>query len=140
MSCDLYRCPRIVCIYQLLIDPGPVRLTDEFIVAEEPILISVIKRRNWPFSYFCITDIFIDCLFPLECCILFIHVVSIKRAPIEATTSYLLAGPFHLALNIDFMDIREHFTGLRGNTTNSCGINDINVSKCMFSFDFVFYI
>lgn len=94
---------------------GFVRLTNEFIVAEQSILISVIKCHNWPFSYFCVSGIFINRLFSLKCCVFFIHVVSIKRTSIEAT-SYLLAGPFHLALNIDFMGGRKRFTGLRGNT------------------------
>jgi len=53
--------------------------------------------------------------------------------------SYLFAGPFHLALNIDFMGGRERFTGLRGNT-NPCGINGINVSKRTFSSDFAYRI
>lgn len=108
------------------IDPGLVR-ADEFIVAEEAILISVIKRCNWPFScvfsyslgYFHRSPVFIG-PFYTRC----FNKAGARRA--GATASYLLAGPFHLALNIDFMGGRERFTGVRGNTN---GINGINVSK-----------
>lgn len=103
-------------------------------VVEESILINVIINR-FP-TYFHVWDIFIDRLFSRDAMPL--HTRCFNKASARRSDDEL-AGLFHLALNIDFMGGRERFTGVHRNT-GRCGINGINVLKCILSVDFILWI